>query len=154
MFDQQFGPFLIPIVAIVGAFAYGIVKSVMRARVRELEIRERIALIEKGLVPRPEEDPHGFDRAMNAMARPARLDTHRNAGRHRRAGVLMVGTGIGLTLLIGLAGDQSVATALGVGGFIAVLGLAFIVNSVFETKHAESMTTAAVSTRRDPPSQS
>jgi hypothetical protein len=62
-------PFLIPIVAIIGAFVTAIVATLSRARVRELEIRERIAMIEKGLVPPPEVDPHGFDRAMDRYDR-------------------------------------------------------------------------------------
>ena len=37
------GPFLIPITAIAGGILAGIVATVTRARVRELEIRERIA---------------------------------------------------------------------------------------------------------------
>ena len=44
------GPFLIPIVAIIGGITAGIVATVTRGRVRELEIRERIAMIERGIV--------------------------------------------------------------------------------------------------------
>src|SRR5262245_8804460 len=91
--------FTIPIVAIAGGILYSIVKTVMRARVRELEIRERIAMIERGLVPPPEVDPRGFDRAM------ARLDyaisQRPSSGvRHRRAGVTMIGVGLGLLVLL------------------------------------------------------
>ena len=57
-------PFLIPIVSIIGAFTYAVVQTLARARVRELEVRERIAMIERGLVPPPEVDPRGFDRAV------------------------------------------------------------------------------------------
>ena len=123
------GPFLIPIVAIVGAFAYLIVKSIHKTRIRELEIRERIAMIEKGLVPPPEVDPRGFDRAMNRYDQ-----VHRNsgAGRHRRAGVVLVGVGIGLMILIGFSGEPG--EGIGVGGFVTVLGLAFLVNSFFESR--------------------
>src|SRR3954465_1085166 len=60
-----------------------------RTRLRELEIRERIAMIEKGLVPPPEVDPGGFDRAMY------RYDRYRphSLGRHRRAGIILMGIG-------------------------------------------------------------
>ena len=60
--------FLIPIVSIIGSFTYVIVLTLSRARVRELEVRERIAMIERGMVPAPEVDPRGFDRAMNRLA--------------------------------------------------------------------------------------
>ena len=51
------GPYLIPIVAILGGITAGIVSSITRGRVREMEIRERIAMIERGMVPPPESDP-------------------------------------------------------------------------------------------------
>ena len=60
-------PFLIPIVGTICTFAYIIVLTLSRARVRELEVRERIAMIERGLVPPPEVDPRGFDRVTPAV---------------------------------------------------------------------------------------
>ena len=63
------GVFVIPIVAIAGGIISGIIHTVMRARVRELEIRERIVMIERGLVPPPESDPETFDRRMYSMHR-------------------------------------------------------------------------------------
>jgi len=44
---------LVPVVAIVGGIASAITATISRGRVRELEIKERIALIEKGIVPPP-----------------------------------------------------------------------------------------------------
>src|SRR5215213_3579740 len=122
-------PFMIPIVAIIGAFTYAVVQTLARARVRELEVRERIAMIERGLVPPPEVDPRGFDRAID------RYDRHRDRspGRHRRAGVTLMGVGFGLMLLIGVAGD-SMSSGIGVGGFLVIMGLAFFINSLFEQR--------------------
>jgi hypothetical protein len=122
-------PFLIPIVAIVGAFTYAIVQTLARARVRELEVRERIAMIERGLVPPPEVDPRGFDRAMDRYERYR----ERSPGRHRRAGVTLMGVGFGLMLLIGVAGEN-MASGIGVGGFLVIIGLAFFINSRFEQR--------------------
>ncbi len=133
MFDSVF---VVPVVAIVGAFTYAIVQAMTRARVRELEIRERIALIERGLVPAPEADPKGFENAMNrygqVAAAVAPLLSDR-AARHRRAGITLVGLGLGLMVLISVAGDEPSA-GLGVGGFVAILGLAFFINSLFEAR--------------------
>ena len=67
-------PLWIPIVAIIGGITLAIVKSISGARVRELEVRERIAMIEKGLIPPPETDPRGFDRAMGVADRMERRD--------------------------------------------------------------------------------
>jgi Domain of unknown function (DUF6249) len=119
---------LVPIAAIAGAFGTAIAATMARARVRELEIRERIAMIEKGLMPPPEVDPRGFDRAMDHYDR-ARWTT--SSARHRRAGIVLLAIGIGLFLMIGIAGDEPNA-GIGVGGFVAVLGLAFLINSLFE----------------------
>ena len=46
-------PFMIPIVGTICTFAFIIVLTLSKARVRELEVRERIAMIERGLVPPP-----------------------------------------------------------------------------------------------------
>jgi hypothetical protein len=122
--------FGIPILAVLGGFVFLIVRTVLRARVRELEIRERIAMIERGLVPPPEVDPKGFDRAMlmhqyvTTRRPPARY-------RHRRAGVTMIGVGLGLVVLLGFTADVSIG--MGVGGFLMILGVAFFINSLLES---------------------
>ena len=80
--------FVIPIVAIAAWALLRIVSTVMQSRVRELEVRERIAMIEKGLVPPPEVDPNGFEREMARRDRHEALSTNRGSGsaRHRRIG--------------------------------------------------------------------
>jgi hypothetical protein len=123
--------FLIPVALVVGAFAYVIVATMARARVRELEIRERIAMIERGLVPPPEVDPRGFDRAMDRYERRSRREYARGSGRYRRSGVMAMGVGFGLMLMLGLLTGES-SVGLGVGGFLVMIGLAFFINSFFE----------------------
>jgi hypothetical protein len=126
--DMMISPFWVPVTAIIGAFVYVIIQTVARARLRELEIRERIAMIERGLVPPPEVDPRGFDHAMHRLDRQ---QFRSGAARHRRAGVTLIGVGFGLMVLIGFtAGDSGIA--IGVGGFLAVIGLAFFVNSMID----------------------
>src|SRR5215208_1358033 len=121
-FVDMFWPVSIPIVAISGAFIYAIVQTLARARVRELEVRERIAMIERGLVPPPEKDPNGFDRAMSRYDRYRDDDddwdraSRRTPSRYRSAGVTLIGIGFGLMLLISVAGGSSEA-GVGVGGF-------------------------------------
>ena len=61
-------------------------------------------MIERGLVPPPEVDPRGFDRAMDRYRRA----TASGSGRHRRAGVTLMGVGFGLMVLIGVARRQHV----------------------------------------------
>jgi hypothetical protein len=138
---------LIPIAGIVGGISLAIYKTAAMARVRELEVRERIAMIEKGLIPSPESNPRGFEQAMSAMARGANRDWYddpqfhafmrhryyRRAERQRGAGITLMGIGFGLMLLIGLAGGEP-ERGLGIGGFMAVFGLAFFLNSLFERR--------------------
>ena len=125
-------PFMIPIVGTICTFAFVIVLTLSKARVRELEVRERIAMIERGLVPPPEVDPRGFDRAMHRYER----SRYRSPGRHRRAGVTLMGIGLGLVMLIGVAGG-SMNEGIGVGGFFVIMGLAFCVNSLFDRPSEE-----------------
>jgi hypothetical protein len=131
--DIGFGwPFIIPVVAIVSGCVVAIVATIARTQVRALEIRERIAMIERGLVPPPEVDPGGFDREMNRYDRRAMRRYERHGSfRHRRVGIIFMGVGFGLMMLIAVSGD-SLRDGLGVGGFFVVLGLAFFITALFE----------------------
>ena len=153
----MFSPFLIAIVAIVGSFTYSIIRSLANARVRELEVRERIAMIERGLVPPPEKDPQGFDRAMSHYDRLRDQDDddwfprRRAYGRYRSAGVTLMGVGFGLMLMIGVAGG-AVEAGIGVGGFLVVMGLAFFVNSWLSRHDPEPIRRPAPPSSTPPPS--
>src|SRR5262245_4593555 len=133
--DGFIWPVWIPIVAILGWVIVSVVNSISRARVREMEVSERIAMIERGLVPAPEADPGGFDRALDRYDRmTSRWERrgYRRHGRYRRAGVTLLGVGFGLMLMLSfLTGEPRIG--FGVGGFLAILGLAFFLNSMFES---------------------
>src|SRR5229473_385149 len=120
---------MIPIVGTICTFAFLIVLILSKSRTRELEIRERIAMIERGLVPPPEVDPRGFDRAMNRMDR---REYRTGSTRHRRAGVTLMGVGFGLMVLIAFTAHEP-SVAIGVGGFLVVMGIAFFINSLMES---------------------
>jgi hypothetical protein len=121
------GFFLIPIVAIAGGILAGIVATVSRGRVRELEIRERIAMIERGMVPPPESDPETFDRRMHSIQQ---IQREHVAPRHRSAGVVLVAIGLGMMVFLTYAAGVP-RQGLGIGGFLVILGLGFFVNSLF-----------------------
>ena len=94
-----------------------------RRRVREMEHRERLAMIDRGLVPPPELDPAGFESRVG-LPRPAELP---GALRSRSAGVMLIGLGLALAVLITfVAGAPDIG--IGVGGAFAVLGGAFLFN--------------------------
>lgn len=94
-----------------------------RRQVREMEHREKMAMIERGLVPPPELDPVGFEERMGA-----RVQANASAVRARTAGVMMMGMGLALLLLITFAGGHPTA-GFGLGGACAVIGAAFFVNA-------------------------
>lgn len=124
---------LIPIVAIAGFFLVVAVWIASRTRVRELEIRQRIAMIEKGLVPPPEVDPGRFERALQVHE----VLSRRVPSRHRSVGITLVGIGLGLMVLISIAGGDP-SSGIGVGGAIVILGLAFFANGLFEARGGEA----------------
>jgi hypothetical protein len=92
-----------------------------RQRLRELAIKERIALIEKGLVPSPEVDPARFE----TLVRPRPLNIR--AARYRSAGVMIMGLGCAIMVLLTFAASVP-EIGLGVGGGLTVLGLAVFIN--------------------------
>ena len=94
-----------------------------RRGLREMEHRERLAMIERGLMPSPESDPGGFESAAGFKSMP-----EPQAGlRYRTAGVLMIGFGLALVMMISfLAHDAS--AGFGVGGSFALLGAASLLN--------------------------
>jgi len=96
-----------------------------RQRLRELAYQERIAMIEKGLVPSPESDPSGFE-AMFTRRQPTV-----KAIRYRTAGVIMTGFGLSMTtLLFFVMPYEARGIALGVGGAFTVLGLTVLGNGL------------------------
>ena len=140
----------IPIVAIVGGISVAVASVVSRAKVRQLEIRERIAMIEKGLVPAPEADPGGFERhmLMHRLDRPRWTPV---PARHRRAGITLIGVGLGLMTLLYFVDTR--ADAFGIGGFITIVGIAFFINSLFEA-HQQTPAEPTSSGERLPPAGS
>ena len=118
--------FLIPIVAIVAGLFVAFTSIVTRGKVRELEIRERIAMIERGMVPAPEVDPNGFERRMHAVERIQ----HRNAApRFRAGGIMVMSVGFGLMMMLWFVGAER--EGVGVGGFLVIIGFGLFVNSLF-----------------------
>jgi hypothetical protein len=91
-----------------------------RRALREMEHRERIALIQAGIVPAPEADPLGFETQFEPSSSLSRKD------RWRTAGTLTVGLGMALLVLLSFTGNSDIGFA--VGGAFVVLGLSFLLN--------------------------
>jgi hypothetical protein len=82
-----------------------------RSETLERQHRERMAMIERGQVP---------------PAAPVRKGASSLA---MSIGIIVVGFGLGLMMLIGIAADQP-EIGVGVGGAIVIIGAAFIVRSL------------------------
>jgi uncharacterized protein DUF6249 len=119
-------PYMIPIVAIAGGLLVAIVGTISKARVRELEIRERIAMIERGLVPPPERNPREFEQRMETIDRVQRRDA---TPRFRSGGIMTVSVGLGLMMFLWFVGAER--EGIGIGGFVVIIGLGLLVNSLF-----------------------
>ena len=124
-FDGYMSPFMIPIVAIIGGITVAIVSTIAKGRVREMEIRERIAMIERGMVPPPEADPAGFERSLRSVEG---MQYRHSGRRHRSAGIVVMSVGFGLMMLIAFTSGE-VNVGIGVGGFLVILGLGLFVAS-------------------------
>jgi hypothetical protein len=115
-----------------------------RQRLRELMIRERIAMIEKGLVPSPEQDPLRFEQSLGnrpdlgahlhdvAYQRVGSRLSGRGSlkgSRYRSAGVLLIGLGVAFFMVIAFTAGL-VEVGFGIGGSFVVLGIAVFINGV------------------------
>lgn len=110
---------------VLGGFVLIGMTLASRQRLRELAVKERIAMIEKGLVPPPEVDPERFERLVSTRRRPA----NSRGTRYRSAGIIIIGLGLGLMMLISLAAGE-LEVGFGIGGGLAVLGAAVYFNGV------------------------
>jgi hypothetical protein len=121
---------MIPLSVLTAGVIILVLSVYNRGRLRELQYRERIAMIEKGLLPPPETDPARFD-AMTATAGPVPA----RAARYRSGGVLLMGVGVALAVLLSITAG-SVEVGVGLGGAIAILGAALFVNGMLTRRDA------------------
>jgi hypothetical protein len=148
--SDEFGITVISMIVLAGV-GLMVVAMMNRRRFREMEHRERLAMIERGVLPSPESDPTGFE----AGARFPAADP--DAGvRYRTAGVLMIGFGLGLLVLMTFTVDQP-GVGVGIGGGWAVLGAASLLNYFLISKREKERigprrwTPPAVSHPPEPP---
>ena len=119
------GLILFLLMTIVAGAALMIAAMHNRRLVREMEHRERLAMIERGVMPSPETNPAAFEAAAGFLE-PDKDEVNRSQ-RYRTAGVLLIGFGLGLVFVIGVAaGNPDVGW--GIGGAWISLGAASLLN--------------------------
>lgn len=112
---------LIPLTVTVGLLLLAALWILRSTRLRELKQRQVLAMIEKGMAPPPEMVPLDID----GVALPVRRTT--TGDRFRSGGIIVVGLGLAVGLIIGVAGAQP-RVGIGIGTAILAIGAAMIVN--------------------------
>jgi hypothetical protein len=125
---------LIPVLMMVGLFGLAAFWLSRRSRLHELAHRERLAMIERGLVP-PVELQGGVLDLPAGQAAGGIAATPRAASRFRSAGVLLVGLGVAVATILAFAAGQP-SLAVGIGGAIVAIGAAMIINAALVSRDA------------------
>ena len=100
-------------------------------QIREMEHRERLAMIERGLPP-----PADFESA--AVERSLSIEDaamYARVLRWRTAGIIMIGLGLAYFFLVSFA-VRNPELGIGVGGAFTAIGAAFFVNALMLQKSA------------------
>ncbi|MCC7181769.1 MAG: hypothetical protein IT177_25545 [Acidobacteria bacterium] len=119
---------ILPLAVILAGVVVLIAAMRHRAKTLELVHKERVAMIERGIVP-PEVGPGGYDTRHFPQASGTR-------SRSFSLGIIVVGIGFAFMTLIGIAA-QAPNEAVGIGGAIVILGAAFIVRSLLTAQANE-----------------
>ena len=120
---QHLAIVILVVVTIVAGVVLMVAAMNNRRKLREMEHRERLAMIERGVVPPPETNPAAFEASIGV---PGPKDANRSE-RYRTAGVLLVGVGLGLIFVIGMAAGLP-GVGFGIGGAWISLGAASLFN--------------------------
>jgi hypothetical protein len=143
------GLILFLLMTIVAGAALMIAAMHNRRLIREMEHRERLAMIERGVMPSPESNPAAFEAAAGFLE-PDKDETNRTQ-RYRTAGVLLIGFGLGLVFVIGVAA-RSPEVGWGIGGAWISLGAASLLNYWLMSRRTQHW--APATRRPEPPTNS
>jgi hypothetical protein len=102
-----------------------------RRQIREMEHRERLAMIERGLAPPADLESTAVERSLSSedAAMYARVL------RWRTAGIIMIGLGLAYFFLVSF-GVRNPEIGIGVGGAFTAIDAAFFVNALMLQKSA------------------
>jgi hypothetical protein len=149
---------VLPIISVVGLLILGALAIRRKSQNAAMAHRERLAMIERGLVPPPELSE--VERTIKALGvsadHPLPGLTRTPHDRFRSMGVTTIGIGLSLMMIIGVAGG-SPRSGIGTGGAIAILGVAMVVNAYLDrgrraaARHEEQVTLASPSREEPPP---
>jgi hypothetical protein len=116
---------LVPTAAIGGWVLLSLFRLYLVGRTRDQAHRERMAMIERGLQPPAEAA------ATNYVDWKGRVYPDA-AARNRRTGIILIGVGVGLAVMLAMIGTGG--RTMGASAFLIVLGLAFLIISMFDRR--------------------
>jgi hypothetical protein len=138
---------LAPVVLMVGLFGLAAFWLSRRSRLHELAHRERLAMIERGLVPPAELQGGAMEFSAAHAAGAGLAPISKAASRFRSAGIMLVGLGVAVATIVAFAAGQP-HIAVGVGGAMVAIGAAMIINAAFAARDADTATARAGSPGR------
>jgi hypothetical protein len=94
-----------------------------------MEHKERLAMIERGLVPPPEVDPAAFEQRFSG----SRAAVSPGGDRARSGGVILIAFGLALMFMLSFAAGAP-GIGVGIGGAFALVGAGFFVNSLLMSR--------------------
>lgn len=117
-------PFAIPVIAIIGGITLAIIRITGQQRLAELERRERIAAIERGVDPAklpPMSSPYSYENG------------HGSSSRARRAHGLMIGglvcVAVGISMMVFLTSIEPDKRIWAIGLMPFLVGIALLVSA-------------------------
>lgn len=117
--------FFIPVVAIVGGIITGIVRLLGQQRLAELQQRERIAAIERGLDPAKLPPPPAWDAP--GIYDPAHVRDMRQSRGYLIGGIVTLFTGAGLTAFLTILNPGENTWAVGI--IPSSIGMALLISA-------------------------
>lgn len=122
--DLDIAGWIVPVAAISGWAFITLFRLYLVGRTREHAHRERMAMIERGVTPPAETAAAAIDWRGGVSSNPA--------SRHRRAGIILIGVGVGLAVMLTVIGTG--VRSMGASAFLIVLGLAFLLVAIVEAR--------------------
>lgn len=116
---------LLPLTVLVGLLVLAALWLSRVSRLRELREKQVLAMIERG-VPLPPDVAAATFAGANAGGRRRRSHTEE---RFKSGGIMLIGLGVALALVIGVAGGQT-RVGLGVGAAVAAIGAAMLASAL------------------------
>lgn len=147
MSDWSGSPFVVPVAAFAAWVGVVAVKTISKYKVRELQSRERMAAIEKGL-PVPPEDPNIIEKAFGDREPSRPANPNRRIAYLRTSGIVCVSAGVGLVLffmaLTHITQERMVLCGAATGLIPLAIGFGLLLDASIQARSLKEAQAAAI----------